>query len=118
MVWKPFQSCTHCCTVDDACSESCQNACPKVKRCQAVGGTCQHPSGATEDPSGYHEEARTKSVDERTRKRNEPSLEQDECAEGYLNGGEVPAKFLVDGIYEERPTVLVVRYGYHADNGS
>ena len=60
----------------------------------------------------------TEAVDEPSFDRNEPSLAQHEDAEGDLDSGATPMKFVVKRRDEERPAVLEIGdHDHAADTG-
>ncbi|MNS95806.1 hypothetical protein D3C72_1300780 [compost metagenome] len=114
-VREPFQGVVDAGGIDrpDANPAHCR---AEVEARQGGGLRVDDPGRADEQRAERHHQAWAKLVDEVALHRREPGLDQHEQRERHLDLGAWPAVGLLDFRHEQRPGVLDVGRGHHADD--
>jgi hypothetical protein len=114
-VGKPLERIAYAGAVHRARSDAADRG-GDVKNAQRVGIGVERPRKSAQDPAHEHDQPRPVSIDEIAFDRHQPGLEQHENRERHLDRRATPVMLAVDGIDEQRPTVLKVGHHRHAKN--
>ncbi len=115
VIGKPLERAPDRRAVDHAGADAGESI-GEIQRRDRFRAAGAHPAEPGEDPAEHHQEPRSEAVDEPAFEGHEPCFEQDEDREGDLDGRLIHPELLLQRGHEQRPAVLEVRDGHHAEN--
>jgi hypothetical protein len=101
--------------VDDARADPGESV-GEIEGGQRLGVARPDPADPGEDAADHHQQLGPELVDQPALEGHQPGLEKDEDGEGDLDGRRFLAQVLLQWRHEQRPSVLEVRDGHHAED--